>query len=190
MRILSFDCSSTTIAYSVLQINKENNLIELKEVDFFKPIKTPDFILKLVDSRNKLKEIIEKTKPDLIAIEDIIKFFPGKSSANTIITLANFNRMLCVVAYDHLKVNPTMCSVMAIRHKLKESKELPSKQEMPELVAKHLKIKFPYKYKEKGKLKGQPLIENEDMADAIAVGLFTAINILNPKIKKQKKIKK
>lgn len=181
MRVLSFDCSSTTVAYALLEVNDKK--ITLKSLAYIKPIKSKDFILRLIDTRDKLKKIIEKEKPDLISIEDIVKYFPGKSSANTIITLATFNRMLCLLAYDYLKKTPNLYSVMAIRHNLKINGHFPSKEEMPEVVATWLKIPFPYKYSKKQK----KMIENEDMADAVAVGLYTINLLINPKIKKAKK---
>ncbi|MCP6726354.1 hypothetical protein NL526_30315, partial [Klebsiella pneumoniae] len=77
------------------------------------------------------------------AIEDLIKFMT-KSTATTVVVLTTFNRMVCLLAYDYLKKQPELFNVMSIRHALKLNKILPKKEEMPELVAKHLEIKFPY----------------------------------------------
>ena len=52
-----------------------------------------------------------------------------------------------------------------MRHAIKLSKVLPKKEEIPELVAKILNIKFPYVFNKKQK----QIIENQDMADSIAL---------------------
>jgi Holliday junction resolvasome RuvABC endonuclease subunit len=135
---------------------------------YHKPIKKGSIIERIVDTRNHMKKIIEDHKPDYIAIEDIIKFMKGKSSAQTIIMLTTFNRMIGLAAYDYLGASPNLYSVMTIRHGLKLNKVFPKKEDVPELVAKHLGITFPYEYGKKGSLK----VENYDKADGVAVALY------------------
>jgi Holliday junction resolvasome RuvABC endonuclease subunit len=183
IKILSFDCSSTTIGYAVLEVDNNINFID---VNYIKPEKDGSLITKIANTRDKINTIINQVKPDHIAIEDIIAFMKGKSTAQTIIMLTTFNRMICLAAYDYLNKEPSLHNVMSIRHGLKNSKVLPKKEEMPELVAKHLNIKFPYQYSKKGRVKGKAIIENQDMADAIAVGLYYSF-LLTGKIKKKVK---
>ncbi len=57
---------------------------------------------------------------------------------------------------------------------------------MPELVSKHLDIKFPYEYIKKGRSKGKIHVSNYDRSDAIAVALYYAF-VLTGKIKVKKK---
>lgn len=180
--ILGIDCSSSCIGYCVLELDEVSNEIFFKSVDYLKPLKDGNLIERVADTRNKIKKIIEENKPDYIAIEDIISFMKGASTAKTIIMLTTFNRMVCLLAYDYLHHPPELFNVMSIRHGLKTNKILPKKQEMAELVAKHLGIIFPYQYNKKGKLK----VENEDMADGIAVALYYAFR-LTGRIKKKKK---
>lgn len=180
-KILSFDASSSTIGYAVLEIDDGYN-INFISVDYIKPIKHENIIERLAHTRNKIETIIEKIKPDYIGIEQIVSFMQGKSTANTIITLTAFNRMICLSCYDYLNKVPELFNVMSIRHALKLNKVFPKKSDMPALVSKHLGIKFPYEYNKKGKAK----VENEDMADAIAVGLYYAF-VLTGKLKKKKK---
>jgi hypothetical protein len=71
---------------------------------------------------------------------------------------------------------------MTIRHGLKLNKELPKKEDMPELVSKHLGIKFPYEKNKNGKIK----IENYDMADSVGVALYCSLLLTN-KVKRKKK---
>ena len=183
-KILSFDISSTTTAWAVLEI-VDSQIIFIKS-NYIKPSKKGSIIERLSDTRDKIKEIIEKEDPDYIGIEDIIQFIKGKSSANTVITLSVFNRMICLLANDFLqnknKTSPELFSVLSIRHALKLTKVLPKKEDMSELVAHHLNINFPYEKNRKGNLK----VENGDLADSIAVGLYYAFKLTN-KIKSKKK---
>lgn len=190
-RVLGIDVSSTTIGYCVLEIDDSDNII-YKSMDFLKPSKKGTIIERIVDTRNKINDIINKVKPDYIGIEDIIQFMKGKSTAKTIIMLTTFNRMICLLAHDHLQRSPELFSVMTIRHGLKINKDLPKKEDMPELVAKHLGITFPYVYKT-SKKKGKTIApESEDMADGVAVALYLSF-VLTGKIKrkvKKPKVKK
>jgi Holliday junction resolvasome RuvABC endonuclease subunit len=172
-RILGFDVSSTTIGYCILDIDDKDN-INLVHADYLKPLKIGSIIDRIADTRDKVKDIIELYKPNYIGIEDIIQFMKGASTAKTIIMLTSFNRMICLVAKDYLKKNPELFSVMTIRHGLKINKILPKKEDMPELVANHLGITFPYLMNKKGKIK----VESYDKADGIAVALYYAFALL------------
>ena len=184
--ILGWDISSTTVGWGLLKIDI-NNKITYHDSGYFKPIKTESIIDRLIDTREKIQEIINKFQPDYIGIEDLIKFMP-KSTATTVVMLTAFNRMVCLTCYDYLKTNPRLFNVMSIRHGLKTSKNLPKKEDMPELVAKHLGITFPYETVAKGKKKGSIKIENYDMADGIAVAMYYAF-LLTGKIKRKDKKK-
>lgn len=182
VKVLGLDVSSTTIGICVLEIIGEE--IKFVSADYLKPIKKGSIIDRIIDTRNKIKEIIETIKPDYIAIEDIIQFMKGHSTAKTIITLTTFNRMICLLANDYLGKKPELFSVMTIRHGLKIDNILPKKEDMPELVAKHLGITFPYELNKKGKIK----IESYDMADGVAVALYYAF-LLTGKVKSKSKKK-
>lgn len=181
-KLLSFDVSSSTIGWCILELDDSN--IKYISANYFKPIKTGTILERLVNTRNKITNIINDAKPDYIGIEDLIKFMP-KSTATTVVVLTTFNRMVCLAAYDYLKDYPSLFNVMTIRHGLKLNKEFPKKEDMPELVAKHLGITFPYEYNKKGAVKE----ESRDMADAIAVALYHALH-LTGKTKKSKSKKK
>jgi len=180
--ILGIDVSSTTIGWSILEADETAQTVKFIKADYFKPQKTGTIIERIVDTRNKIKQIILDNNPDEIAIEDIIQFMKGASTAKTIIMLTTFNRMACLTAFDMLNKEPTLCNVMSIRHGLKFNKIFPSKEDIPDLVAKHLGITFPYELGKKGKIK----VENFDKADGIAVALYHSM-VLIGKIKKKKK---
>jgi Holliday junction resolvasome RuvABC endonuclease subunit len=183
--VLGFDISSSTIGYSLLEIDDITNKITFKYADYIKPIKDGTIIERLVDTRDKINTIIVKANPDYIAIEDIIQFMSGASTAKTIIMLTAFNRMIGLTAYDYLHRSPELFNVMTIRHGLKLNKDLPKKEDMAELVSKHLGITFPYRLNKKGKT----IIENEDMADGIAVALYYSMILTGKIIRKITKVK-
>lgn len=181
-KILGFDISSTCIGYCHLEVEEASGKINFISCNYIKPIKKGNIIERLSHTRDKIISILEKVNPDIIAIEDIIQFMSGASTAKTIITLTSFNRMIGLLSHDYLSASPQMYSVMTIRHGLKLNNILPKKEDMPELVSKHLDIKFPYEKNKNGKIKS----ENYDMADGVAVALYAALLLTN-KIKKKKK---
>jgi Holliday junction resolvasome RuvABC endonuclease subunit len=184
-KILAFDVSSTTIGWGSLLIDDQTKEINLLDCGYIKPIKDGSIVDRIVHTRDRILEIINKQKPDYIGVEDIIKFMKGKSTADTIIMLTTFNRMTCLLAYDYLKKLPELFNVMTIRHGLKIGKILPKKEEMPELVAKHLGITFPYEYEINKRSKIQKISEESyDTADGIAVALYYAFILTGKKIKK------
>jgi Holliday junction resolvasome RuvABC endonuclease subunit len=181
--VLGFDCSSTTIGYCVLEI--DGYQINFIKTDYVKPLKKGNIIERIADTRNKIQDIINQVGPDYIGIEEIIQFMKGKSTAKTIIMLTTFNRMICLLAYDYLMKAPELFNVMTIRHGLKTNKILPKKEDIPELVSKHLGIKFPYQLNKKNKIRP----ENFDMADGMAVALYYAFVLtgcVQRKVKKKK----
>src|SRR5713101_2439427 len=105
--VLGFDVSSSCIGIGVLQINDDKS-IQFISVEYIKPLKKGNIVERIADTRDKIKSVIEKVKPDHIGIEDIIKFMKGKSSANTIIMLTTFNRMICLLANDYLGHSPKL----------------------------------------------------------------------------------
>lgn len=188
-KVLGFDVSSTTIGYCVVTWDDTTNEIKFQECNYLNPIKKGSIMERIVDTRDKIKLIIDTIKPDFIGVEDLIKFMP-KSTATTVVVLTTFNRMICLLAYDYLKRYPELFNVMSIRHALKTGKELPKKEDMPELVAKHLGITFPYVYGKDKKGNKKIKEESRDMADGVAVALYYAF-ILSQKVKvKVKKPKK
>ena len=182
--ILGFDASSTTIGYCVLSLDESTNVISFVKSGYIKPLKTGSIIERIVDTRNKVQKVIVDAQPDYIAIEEIIQFMQGKSTAKTIIMLTTFNRMICLTCYDYLGKEPTLYSVMTIRHGLKTGTDLPKKEDMPALVSQHLGITFPYEHNKKGKIK----VESYDKADGIAVALYHAF-ALSGRVKTKSKAK-
>jgi hypothetical protein len=180
-RVLGFDISTSCIGWGLLQINEDQSITYLNS-GYFNPIKEGNIIKILADTRNKVLEIIKVNEPDYIGIEKLIEFMKGKSSAKTIIALTGVNRMVSLLAYDYLAKPPELLNVLSIRHGIKLTKILPKKEEIPELVAKHLNIVYPYEYTTRSK---KLCVENFDRADGIAVALYYAF-LLSGKIKPKK----
>lgn len=173
-KVLGLDISSTTIGFALLNINVDTTEVEMLEMDHLKPIKEGSLTSRLAHTRDELKDIVERTQPDHICIEDILLFVSGRSSANTITILASFNRMACLVAFDYLGLEPHLYSATAIRNGVRIKYETPAKEEMPDLIAHHLNLQFPWMYGGRGKI----MVENYDRADATAAALFDAYLIL------------
>lgn len=190
-KILGFDISSTCIGYCALELDDQTNQIKFIECNYLNPIKKGTIMERIVDTRDKIKIIIDRINPDYIGVEDLIKFMP-KSTATTVVVLTTFNRMICLLGHDYLNTYPELFNVMSIRHGLKLSKDLPKKEDMPELVAKHLGITFPYVYGKDKKGNKKIKEESRDMADGVAVALYYSF-ILSGKVKvklKKPKVKK
>jgi len=164
-RVLGLDASSTTIGLCLVKYDEAH--VELEHVEYYKPPKKGNIFERLQKVRAYISDKVEELNPDDVALEDIILFMSGNSTAKTITTLAVLNRTVGLAIADATGKPPYLYNVMAIRHKIKQDKKLPKKEEIPELVAKILDIEFPYKYNRKEKIAK----ENEDMADAIAVAL-------------------
>lgn len=186
MKIVSFDVSSSTIGWAYLTIDNKKQ-IKLMQHGYIKPPKTGHLLENLRDTQAEISAILKDIKPNQIAIEDIVQFMPRASSANTVITLATFNRMVGLTALSYLKALPALYSVMTIRHALKQTKELPKKEQIPALVETLLGITLEIPLKKSGKIQ----VEFYDQADAIAVGLYHCYKLTNrlEDIKKQRKLK-
>ncbi|KKN74471.1 hypothetical protein LCGC14_0389880 [marine sediment metagenome] len=161
---MALDASSTTIGICLLSYDDKK--ITLDYVSYYKPPKKGNIFERLDVVRKYIQTKIDELKPDAVTIEDIVLFMKNKSSANTITTLAVVNRVIGLTVFDKIGKAPYLYNVMRVRHAIKKGKDLPSKQDVPELVADILDVKFPYVKKNEKMVK-----ENEDMADAIAVGI-------------------
>lgn len=180
MRVLGLDVSSTTIGIAVLDVDPITKKVTLTHLDHFNPPKEGHILDRLSQTRAHLTQVFQTWQPSEIAIEDILLGAGKTTTIKTLSILSIFNRVIGLAALDHLKKVPHLFNVMKIRHGLKSCKELPKKEEIPELVAKHLNIPFPYLYKKprvaKKSKKPPPApkldIVNYDRADAIAVALY------------------
>ena len=180
LKVLGLDVSTTTIGIGLLEVNGSD--ISFLSIEHFNPPKKGDLITRLAKTQRYIKKVIKSLKPDYIAIEDIVEYMPNKTTSHSIIALAQVNRIICLTAYDYLKRSPELFNVLSIRHGIKHTKALPSKDQIPAVLEKHLNITLPPLLITKGKNKGNFAPEYYDRADGVAVALYYSF-ILTGKIK-------
>lgn len=181
--ILGIDCSTKTIGYSVIETDDQFSNPKLIICSYIKPPQKGNRFERIIETQKMINIILNKYKPNIIGIEEIIKFLKGRSGANTIIALARINTSVGLTCYNFLGYCPLMCNVMAVRHGIKLDKELPKKEEIPELIENILGIKFPYV------MNGKNIAEESfDAADSCAVALYTVKHIKDLQISLSKPI--
>lgn len=185
MRVLGLDASTNTIGISIIDYDELGNLSLIDKL-FYKPPKKGHPIERLAFTKLAISNLIDKYNPDHIAIEDIILFMKGKSTAKTTTSLAALNRTVGLAAYEKTGKPPTLLNVLTIRHAIK-LKKLPSKEEIPDVVAERLGFKWEWMKNKNGKI----IAENFDVADGIAVALaFICLTLPGGKLSQQKNLKK
>lgn len=172
-RVLGLDASTNTIGICVLDYTLDGHF-EIVVSNYYKPPKKGHPIERLAITKQAIEKVIEVYKPDFIALEDIILFMKGKSTAKTTTSLAALNRTVGLAAYDKTQNPPTLLNVLTIRHAIKID-QVPDKEKIPETVAKRLNINFSWILNKNGK----PIPENYDVADGIAVALAYALLSIN-----------
>lgn len=168
-RILSLDASSSTIGMAVMDYDSSS--ISLIHYEYFKPPKKGNIFERLSKTRFWIQKWVREFKPDVSAVEDIVLYMSKGSTAKTVTTLAIFNRMVGLTLLDEIGKPPFLYNALKIRHQIKPNKNLPAKEDMPELVADIIGFDFDYQMKKKRDGTWEIKEENQDMADAIACGL-------------------
>jgi Holliday junction resolvasome RuvABC endonuclease subunit len=179
--IAGFDVSSHTVGFSVIDTSFTPPKVVI--CSYFSPPKKGTYVERIKETQDKITEICQEYKPDEIAIEEILQYVRGKSGAKTIIALARFNCAVALAAYAYTGVSPTFYSVLKIRHAVKLTKKFPDKLEIPSIMTKRLKFKFPTVYMKKKPTK--VAVETYDAADSLAVALTHYLETL-PKTKLKK----
>lgn len=182
MKVAGFDVSSSTIGICFLDIDDGYNITP-SLITYYKPPQKENILDSLYETKQFITTIIKEQAPTHIAIEQIIQYMEGASSANTIIKLTSFNRLIGMIAYEYLGYAPELYSVLAIRHGIKLTKKLPAKEDLPKIIEKRLKIKFPYIYKQYKRKTNKKTIapETYDQSDAVAVALYYTLKLLESK---------
>jgi len=162
---MGIDASTTTIGISVLAFDDDN--IELRHKEYFKPPKKGNIFERLYKVREYIWEKLEELNPDEVALEDIILFMRGKSTAHTTTILSALNRVVGITIYEWHGKPPYLYPVDFIRKTIKLEDSVPQKEEIPDLVASILDMEYPYFLNRIGNV----AVENYDIADSIAVAL-------------------
>ena|ERR1700733_13024587 len=182
LTVLGIDASTKTIGYSIIETDNLLNNPKLIICSYLKPPIKGNRFDRIIQTQQMIQKILDQYKPNFVGIEEIASFMGGHSTAQTIIALARINIAIGLTCYNYLGHPPAMCNVMSIRHGLKLTKDLPKKDEIPALIEKILDIKFPYIYEKSVKKKGQIAEETYDVADSVAVALYTIKHIKDLKI--------
>jgi Holliday junction resolvasome RuvABC endonuclease subunit len=167
--LLGLDLSTTCIGWSIIKY--DNDKFQLIDIGYFEPLKnisktkklkeltSLEFLDMLEASKVWLKTLMDQFNPDIISIEDYIRFLSGGSGAATILPLACLNRAICLYVYEYVEFNKEavkICNVMSIRSLIKRNAKLtalPKKEEIPPILEKLMNIKLPVVYEEKRKNK-------------------------------------
>ena len=180
--ILGIDCSSSTIGWAYLGVEKDE--IKLLEHGHIKPpgkdgyslIKRLDIVMR------DIAVLCERLNPDHSIVEEIIQHMEGKTSANTIIVLAAFNKAVSVQILRSTGKEPLFLLPISIRTRIKrflQRAEKIDKEEVPTVLQEYFGKSF-FKvvgYKQRGKNKGQPIVETYDEADAVAAAWAGVIEL-------------
>jgi Holliday junction resolvasome RuvABC endonuclease subunit len=185
-RVMGLDASTSVIGICILDYEDGYKPI-LIHSEFYRPDKTNGLLEMLVKARNYIIKLFGKYNVQEFVIEDYIRFMKNKSSASTVIPLSILNMTLRLAILD-LGIIPQALNVLKIRHTIKLTKILPKKEEIPELVAQHFGIPYPWLYKINKRTKQQQIMESSyDVADAMAVSLAWAKLKTTPKKKSRTK---
>lgn len=171
--ILGIDCSSSTIGWAYMSV--DNNSVYLIDHGHIKPPEKEDMSLieRLDIVSTQIEELCCRLNPDFTIVEEITQFMKGKTSANTIIILAVFNRAVALQLYRCTKKLPMFLYPISIRTRIKRFLGLAEpieKEHIPSILQDYFGKSF-FKvvgYKQRGKNKGQPIVETYDEADAVA----------------------
>jgi Holliday junction resolvasome RuvABC endonuclease subunit len=171
--ILGIDCSSSTIGWAYMGV--DGSTIKLLDHGHIKPpAKDDNHLIQRLDSIAKtMEELCSRFNPDFTIVEEISQFMKGRTSANTIITLAVFNRACALQLYRSTKKVPLFLLPISIRTRIKRflgRQEVIEKEQIPGILQDYFGKSF-FKvvgYKQRGKNKGQPVVETYDEADAVA----------------------
>ena len=145
--------------------------------------------------RNDLSETSKKHKITSVVIEENLQAFrPGFSSAKTICTLARFNGMVSLEAWNITNIYPEYVNVNHARKtvglKIRKKDPVSTKDQVLEWVKSQPEwsgFEWPTKTLKSGKRKGL-VIPHEccyDIADAFVIGKSCVVNGRNPPTKKK-----
>lgn len=172
-KVLSFDISSTTIGYSVIEYSENN--IDLISHGNIKPPKSDKGSLsfRALSASRDIRKLLKEINPDEVAVEAYAqRFSAGRSTARTIIVLSFFNELISMIVLDELGFETYKYPVITIRTTISKfiGVKTISKENMFDVITKHFS-NFTLKKNKTGKTKE----ESFDESDAIAVGFCHSI---------------
>lgn len=180
--ILGLDVSSSCIGYALVRVVEDE--IELVVHGHINPPKKDEVsLIQRLDAVSKeIENLCAKYTPDYTIVEEIAQYMQGKTSANTIITLAVFNRAVALQVFKSTGKVPLFLLPISIRTRIKKflgRVEQIEKEDIPDILQDYFGKTF-FKvvgYKKRGKNKGQPIVEVYDEADAVAAAWAATIEL-------------
>ena len=172
--ILGLDVSTSSTGYCVLDY--DGKLIALGAIPLSKEKTVYDKAAAVKKSLSSLEEEFDIRK--IFVEENLQAFRPGFSSAKTILSLAKFNGISCLLAKQVFQIEPIDVNVNVARKTVdlkinrgKQSKN--TKEQVFEGVDKKTKFNWPKKILKSGPRKETEVLETSvyDMADAYVIAL-------------------
>jgi Holliday junction resolvasome RuvABC endonuclease subunit len=156
-------------------INREPILVSHGHI---KPLDSrSNIFVRLQDAYEKISNLCQDINPTHVAIEDIVFYMKGRSSAKTISTLAVFNRIIGTCVYMHTGIIPKLMSVGTIRKLIRDTcprvNSQFKKEEIPEIIRNNLEPEFHNIINRNGNISN----ETYDEADGIAVAWAYSIEL-------------
>jgi crossover junction endodeoxyribonuclease RuvC len=146
MRILGIDPGFAIVGFGVLDYDKYD--FKVKTFGAITTDKNSDFNLRLRDIHSDLTELIEKTKPDVMAIEKLYfntnqKTAIGVAEARGVILLAAVNAGLSIYEYTPLQVKSAVTGygqaekkqVMEMTRQILHLREVPKPDDAADALA-------------------------------------------------------
>lgn len=145
LSVLGLDCSSSTVGWGLITLRDNQPL--LLAHGHIKPLDSKyNIFVRLQDVYEKIGDLCQEINPTHLVIEDIVFHMQGRSSANTITTLAIFNRMAGTSIYTHTGITPELFAVGTIRRLIREAHPDVDpkfkKEDIPDIIRAHLEPKF------------------------------------------------
>ena len=170
--LLSLDISTSCTGWCVFDENT------FRDMGYISLSKHKGLFDKASQIQAELLKVYKKYNVTQVVVEENLQAFrPGLSSAKTLMTLAQFNGVVCWICHDSMSVPVHRMNVNAARKlvglKIDRKSDLTTKEQVLNYVSfLENKISWPTRVVSRGKFAGSKRVINEayDMADAYVVG--------------------
>lgn len=176
-KVLALDISSSTIGWAIFEYDVSSKKYSLLKYGHTKPLSKAKadragkgFVCRLNDAYSKISKLIKSECVDEVALEEYAKrYSKGRSSANTIITLATFNEVVTLSCFRELGREPARYTPRTVRTFLgkKFNCKLDEKEDCFKFVDKNFSS-----FKKTLTRYGNIKTEHYDESDAIIIGLY------------------
>jgi Holliday junction resolvasome RuvABC endonuclease subunit len=164
--VMGFDCSSKTVGWGLLRLAGGPFLAAHGHI---RPLDSRHGLMeRLTDLYDRVDDLCARHRPLVIAVEDIALFMKGGgSTAGTITALAVFNRVAALAAFRRtgdVRFYPVQTVRKLVRQAIARKRTI-GKNEMPDVIRRHLDPRFA----DVEKRGGGSAVQTLDEADGIAV---------------------